>query len=92
MNKEADLHHVPNEELDLAIPDMNTEDDEKQVGVLLTGIKGIQFVRILPRGAFVRYQPNAITGDAIVAELHNGGFRASTFQDSKTGRTGKSSQ
>jgi hypothetical protein len=62
------------------------------VGALLKGIKGIQFVRIMPRGAFVRYQPDAITGDAIVAGLHHGGFRASTFQDSKTGKTGKSSQ
>jgi hypothetical protein len=92
MNKPTDSNPDPVAELDLAIPDMNDEDDEKQVGALLKGIKGIQFVRIMPRGAFVRYQPDAITGDAIVAGLHHGGFRASTFQDSKTGKTGKSSQ
>jgi len=92
MNKEADSNTAPGAELDLAIPDMNDEDDEKKVSAALKGIKGIQFVRILPRGAFIRYHPDAITGDAIVASLHHAGFRASTFQDSKTGRTGKSSQ
>ena len=92
MNKKADSNAAPVAELDLAIPDMNDEDDEKRVSVLLKGIKGIQFVRILPRGAFIRYQPDAITGDAIVTALHHAGLRASTFQDSKTGKTGKSSQ
>jgi len=92
MNKDTDSTAPEVAELDLAIPDMNDEDDEKRVSALLKGIKGIQFVRILPRGAFIRYHPDAIAGDAIVAALHHAGLRASTFQDSKTGKTGKSSQ
>jgi copper chaperone CopZ len=92
MNKEADSNAPQVAELDLAIPDMNSEDDEIRVSAALKGIKGIQFVRILPRGAFVRYHPDTIAAGAIVANLHHAGFRASTFQDSKTGKTGKSSQ
>jgi hypothetical protein len=92
MKKKADSDTPQVAELDLAIPDMNDEDDEKRASALLKGIKGIQFVRILPRGAFIRYHPDTIAGEAIVAALHHAGLRASTFQDSKTGKTGRSSQ
>jgi copper chaperone CopZ len=92
MNKEADSNTPRVAELDLAIPDMDIEDDEIRCSAFLKGIKGIQFVRILPRGAFLRYHPDTISAEAIVAALHHAGFRASTFQDSETGKTGKSSQ
>lgn len=80
------------EELDLAIPDMHDAAAETQVGASLKGLPGISFVRIVPRGAFVRYNPKGIDKDQICTAIRQAGFRASTYQDSKTGATGLSSQ
>jgi len=80
------------EELDLAIPDMDTETAEIAVQHALEKLPGIINVRLMERGAFARYNPNVITQDQICIAVRHAGFRASIFQDSKSGRTGLSSQ
>jgi copper chaperone CopZ len=80
------------EELDLAIPDMDSETAELAVQASLEQLPGIVSVRLLERGAFVRYNPNAINKDQICAAVRQAGYRASVFQDSKSGHTGLSSQ
>ncbi len=80
------------EELDLAIPDMDSETAEIAVQNALTKLPGIITVRLVERGAFARYNPNVITQDQICIAVRQAGFRASIFQDSKSGRTGVSSQ
>ena len=80
------------EELDLAIPDMDSEVAENAVKDSLEQLPGIISVRLLERGAFARYNPNVITQDQICLAVRQAGYRASIFQDSKTGRTGRSSQ
>lgn len=82
----------PTEELDLMIPDMDTEGAERQVKEVLERLPGIRFVRLVQRGALVRYNPVGIGPEEITTAIRQSGFRASTFQDSKTGRTGVSSQ
>jgi hypothetical protein len=82
----------PFEELDLAIPDMDTQNAEMQVATLLKGLPGVQHVRLIERGAFVRYNPVGINHEQICITLQNAGYRASTFQDSQSGQTGRSSQ
>ena len=80
------------EELDLMIPDMDTEGAERQVKEVLERLPGIRYVRLVQRGALVRYNPDGIGPDEICTAIRQSGFRASTFQDSKTGKTGVSSQ
>ena len=81
----------PTNELDLAIPDMDSENAERQVQDLLQGVPGIEAVRLMERGAWLRHRPETISADQICAVIRNAGFRPSVFQDS-TGRTGRSSQ
>ncbi|MEA3212332.1 MAG: hypothetical protein QOE70_5389 [Chthoniobacter sp.] len=88
----AESAAAPAEELDLAIPDMDTVAAEMQVKEILEKLPGIQAVRLVGRGAFIRYNPIGIDKDQICAAIRQSGFRASTFQDSKTGATGRSSQ
>jgi copper chaperone CopZ len=80
------------EELDLMIPDMDTESAEAEVKGILDGLPGIQAVRLVQRGAFIRYDAATMNHEQICAMIRKAGFRASTFQDSKTGKTGVSSQ
>ena len=80
------------EELDLMIPDMDTEGAEREVQEILQRLPGIRFVRLVQRGALVRYNPSGIVPDEICTAIRQSGFRASTFQDSKSGKTGVSSQ
>jgi hypothetical protein len=79
-------------ELDLMIPDMDNEGAENEVRKVLERLPGIKYVRLVQRGALVRYNPGGIGPDEICTAIRQSGFRASTFQDSKTGRTGVSSQ
>jgi hypothetical protein len=78
-------------ELDLAIPDMDSQVTEQKVQAVLEGIKGIESVRLIERGAWLRHHPDVITADQICQAIRHAGFRVSIFQDS-TGRTGLSSQ
>ena len=80
------------EELDLAIPDMDSETAEMAVKASLERLPGMIAVRLIERGAFARYNPNVINMDQICLAVRQAGYRASIFQDSKTGRTGVSSQ
>ena len=80
------------EEVDFAIPDMDSITAEAQVAGLLQDVPGIVHARLSGRGAFIRYRPDIIDHERICALIRQGGFRASTFQDSATGDTGVSSQ
>jgi hypothetical protein len=80
------------EDLDLAIPDMNTEQEQRRGSQALASLPGIVSVRMTERGAFVRYRPFAITKEQISTALRQAGFRASVFQDSESGQSGRSSQ
>jgi len=82
----------PIHELDLAIPDMDSQRAESEVAALLKDVPGVIHVRLFSRGAFIRYRASAITPAAICELIRRAGFRASTFQDSASGRTGVSSQ
>ncbi len=76
------------EELDIAIPDMLTEADEVKAGEMLRQLHGVAGVRVVQRGALVAYRAASITKDEICHALRQVGYRASVFQDSKTGQTG----
>ena len=80
------------EELDLAIPDMDSEAARAAVKACLQKLPGIIRVLLVGRGAFASYDPNAINKDQVCAAVRQAGYRASVFQDSKTGQTGLSSQ
>jgi len=82
----------PFEELDLMIHDMDTAADEAQVQKLLTGFRGVSAARIVQGGVWLRYSATSISKEQICAMLHQAGYRAAVFQDSKSGATGKSSQ
>ena len=88
----TDPRHAPTEELDLVIPDMDTANLESKVKATLEMLPGIHSVRLVERGAFIRYNPLGIDKDQICVAIRQAGFRASTYQDSKTGATGLSSQ
>jgi hypothetical protein len=79
------------EEVDLAIPNIHTEEAVKRGSGALSGLPGILGVRVIERGAFVRYDPKSTTKDEICHAFEQAGFRASVFQDSRTGDTGQSS-
>ncbi len=80
------------EELALAIPDMDSKTAELAVKASLEQLPGIVSVRLMERGAFARYNANVITKDQICIAVRQAGYRASIFQDSKSGQTGLSSQ
>jgi hypothetical protein len=82
----------PTEDLDLAIPDMDNEDAVRRATGVLNGLPGIVAMRMVERGAFIRYNPVGIKKEEICQAFQQAGFRASVFQDSKSGKTGKSSQ
>ncbi|HEX8295344.1 MAG TPA: hypothetical protein VF593_03530 [Chthoniobacteraceae bacterium] len=91
-NQNSAPNNGTSEELDLAIPDMSTEADEMQVKAILEKLPGIRAVRLIERGAWIEYNSVGITHEEIRTAIRQAGFRASTFQDSKTGKTGSSSQ
>ncbi len=82
---------VTNEEVDLAIPNMHNRADESRAGQILKELPGVTGVRLIQRGAWVAYHPQAITHERICSALRKFGFRATTFQDSATGATGLTS-
>ena len=88
-NEEAVSHP---EELDLMIPDMDSSVAEEQVKAILEKLPGVQAVRLVSGGAWIRYNPVGINKDEICTAIRQSGFRAATFQDSASGETGVSSQ
>ena len=86
------MQNISPAELDLAIPDMDSKTAELAVKASLEQLPGIVNVRLVERGAFARYNPAVITKDQICTAVRQAGYRASVFQDSKSGHTGLSSQ
>ena len=84
--------HIHAQELDMPIPDMDSGIAELTVKATLQNLPGIIGVLLVGRGAFIRYNTNAINKDQICAAVRHAGYRASIFQDSKAGKTGRSSQ
>ncbi len=79
------------EELDIAIPDLLTESDEIRAAQTLKHLPGVAGVRMVQRGALVSYRAGSVTKDEICHALRELGYRASVFQDSKTGQIGHTS-
>jgi hypothetical protein len=80
------------EELDLMIHNMHSSAQETEVQKILGGIVGVHSARIVQGGVWLRYNAHSITKEQISAALHQAGYRAGVFQDSKSGHLGKSSQ
>ena len=80
------------EELDLMIHNVDTPAQEAEVQKLLSVLPAVHEANIVQGGVWLRYNAAGITKEQICAALHQGGYRAGVFQDSKSGATGKSSQ
>jgi hypothetical protein len=80
------------EELDLMIHNMDTAAQEAEVQRLLSGLPGVRAANITQGGVWLRYNAAGITKEQICASLHQAGYRAAVFQDSRSGATGQSSQ
>ncbi len=86
-------NRTPNEfeELDLAVPNLNTAEDEARAGEILRKLRGVESVRIIERGIWVSFRPDTIHHQAICDALQKAGYAATVFQDSETGETGSTS-
>ncbi len=82
----------PLEELDLVLSTMQTPEEERLVQQALEGIPGIQAARIVPEGAWIRYEPGRVTKEQVCAVLNEAGFAPQFFQDSLSGETAEVSQ
>lgn len=82
----------PLEELDLVLTTMQTQEDEKKVQQALEGIPGVQAARIIPEGAWIRYEAKRVTKEKVCRALEEAGFSPQFFQDSLTGQTAEVSQ
>lgn len=78
-------------ECDIALPTLNSPDDELRASQALHHLPGIEEVRIVTGGAWIAYRADTIHPEVICEALRHAGFRASIFQDSASGRTGRSS-
>ena len=85
-------NHGAFEELDIMIHNMHSSTQEEEVKKILGGILGVHSARIVQGGVWLRYNAHSITKEQISAALHQAGYRAAVFQDSKSGHLGKSSQ
>ena len=79
------------EELDLMIPELHSAEEEHAAGAAIRRLPGIDAVRFVQGGAVVAYRAESISKEEICNTLRQAGFRASTFQDSYSGKTGMSS-
>lgn len=80
------------EELDLVINGMEDPADETRVQSLLSRMHGVQAARIIPEGAWIRYEPEHVTKEKICQALTQAGFEAQLFQDSLSGEAVNVSQ
>jgi hypothetical protein len=85
-------HHIHTEELDMPVSDMDLGIAELRVKASLQDLPGIIGVVLVGRGAFIRYNPNAINEDQICSAVRQAGYRPCISHDSKTGQTGQCSQ
>lgn len=79
------------EELDLSVSNMGSPALGQQVLEIIEDLPGIKGVRVVERGVWVKYNPQGITPDKIIAALRQAGFHAAIFQDSASGKTGVAS-
>ncbi len=86
----ASQHH--SEELDLVIRGMQGQPDEERVRLILMKLPGVQAARIIPEGAWIRYEAARITKDNICDAVRQAGFKATLFQDSFSKETHNVSQ
>jgi len=66
-------------EMDLVIPNMDSESAKAVVKAAIQKLPGIICVLLVGRGAFATYDPNAINKDQICAAVRDAGYRASVF-------------
>ncbi|MDZ4289767.1 MAG: hypothetical protein U0984_17515 [Prosthecobacter sp.] len=79
----------PLKELDLAIANLDFPGQEQELLALLRDLPGVRTVHIQEQGALLQYNPAGTSKDQIIARLRQAGYRATVFQDSATGETGK---
>lgn len=79
------------EELDLSIANMDTPTAESSVRQILNFLPGVHAARLIERGAWIEYSPSRISAEQICSTLNHAGFRASQFQNSRSGHTGLAS-
>lgn len=77
------------EELDVAIANMDTEILEEKASEAVRRIPGVEAARLIPGGIWMRYRPGDTDQKRILQALSDEGFRATLFQDSATGKTGR---
>ena len=77
-------------ELDLAIPDMDSAEAEERIRTVLADLPGIQTVRLIERGAYIRHR-SSVTPGQICEAVRKSGYRASIFQD-EAGQAGRFSR
>ena len=82
--REAELF----KELDIAVQNLDGDDQEKLAAATLQGLPGVGTVRILHRGIWLKYQPGVVSGEEVVTALREAGFDARLFQDAATGQVG----
>lgn len=80
------------EELDLVIQGMQGQADEERLGKVLHQIGGVQAARIIPEGAWLRYEPARVTKEAVCDAVRKAGFKVTLFQDSLSNETHNVSQ
>jgi hypothetical protein len=76
-------------ELDVAIANMDTEAQEERAAEVVRRIPGVEAARLIPGGIWMRYRPKDVDEKRIMHALADEGFRATLFQDSATGKTGR---
>lgn len=76
------------EEMDVAISNMESSDEEARAAHIVRGIAGVEAARILPRGIWMRYRPRDVTPGQIIEALIDEDFKATLVQDSASGETG----
>jgi hypothetical protein len=76
-------------ELDVAIANMDTEAQEERAAEVVRGIPGVEAALLIPGGIWMRYRPNDTDPKSIMQALGDEGFRATLFQDSASGKTGR---
>lgn len=87
MNKQEMPDESALEELDIAVHDLDGQEREEEAKAALRSLAGVDAVRIIERGIWLRYRATTVSSAQIVAALRQAGFDATVFQDSATGET-----
>lgn len=80
------------EELDLVIRGMQGQADEERLRQVLAKIPGVQTARIIPEGAWIRYEASHVSKESIRDTVQQAGFKTTLFQDSLSNKTHNVSQ